>query len=266
LLLACGDDASEPTTSTPDSSARDAAIADAAADSAVPEICENIRERGPTCPEEGVVCPAADLSYGMMCVRKGTLQWQPVVGEGPQPCPALQPPTGTSCPSSQRCTYDNIDMPCSTAAKNDSECDPERSTWQRWTALSCDPPRKATCDATGVWRISFTPDDELPGSYPCGGPIAGIDVRVRAADSGVLQVQGLTGTASANGCQLTFHKRDYWSNTSENATVTSDIVLMVNGDEADGGFVWRVSGFCSNMVAGNVHAKRVTASDSDGGT
>jgi hypothetical protein len=214
------------------------------------------------CYEAGKLCPAADLSFGLVCAQTDQgLSWRAATGEGQVPCPAFAPIQGSPCPSGQSCPYGASTLACDApevpAARAD--CNPVDSTWDVWSPLSCEAlSADAACDPQGTWLVTLTPDSLRATGRPCGGVLPEtIELTIRAAEGGALELSGFSGDIAANGCQLWISRLTPWRNASENGSVQLEVELSIDGDAARGTFGWTTSGFCNGGRGGLASAVRL---------
>lgn len=214
------------------------------------------------CVEAGKLCPAADVSYGLVCAQTDQgLRWRAATGEGPVPCPASAPLQGSPCPKGQSCPYGASTLACDApevpAAR--ATCNPVDSTWDVWSRLSCDAlAADAACDPKGTWFVTLTPDSQRATGMPCGAVLPEtIELEIRAAEGGALELSGFSGDVAANGCQLWIWRYTLWRNTVEHASVQLEVELSIDGDAASGTFGWAMSGFCNGGRGGLASAVRL---------
>lgn len=214
------------------------------------------------CFEAGKLCPAPDLSFGLVCAQSEQgLRWRAATGEGQVPCPASEPVQGSPCPRGQSCPYGASTLTCDApevpAAR--ATCNPVDSTWDVWSRLSCEALRDdAACDPKGEWLVTLMPDSQRATGNPCGGVLPEtVELAIRAAPGGALELNGLRGDIAANGCQLWISRFTQWRNASENGSLQLEVELSIDGNSANGTFKWKTSGFCNGGRAGVASAVRM---------
>ena len=215
---------------------------------------------GRGCYEEGMVCPAADLSFGLVCKQsdQGGLRWTAASGQGPQPCPASVPRRGSPCPEDQRCSYGATTTSSGAPLATEAVCSAAESTWEIWSPLGREVfPASAACDPRGRWQLSLVPEAQtLSGT--CGSPSEQTsELSIRAAESGVLQLEHFGGQMTSDGCQLWLTDFELVRNVSEYNNNQLEIEIELEGTEAKGTYFYRTSGFCNSLYRGLVRATRV---------
>jgi hypothetical protein len=150
-------------------------------------------------------------------------------------------------------------MTCDAPTTTEASCSAADGTWEVWGQLSCEPlPASAACDPRGHWQLTLTPELQTLSGQNCLRPTEHTrDLTIRAAQSGVLQVNQFAGQLTADGCQLWLSENIYWRNISEFGFNDLQIEVDLQGNEASGTFSFAASGFCNAQYRGLVRATRV---------